>query len=86
LKCGSEGDPIRADWTADDLPLMMVTGMACGAFPRAVVGHRAFYGEEALVMVGDNEEKLPRRIGIRRRFLSHDPQWWHGHVASTRPK
>jgi hypothetical protein len=86
LKCGSEGTSVLAGWTTYNVPVEMVSRMACGAFPWAVVGHRAFDREEALVMVGNDEEKLPGRIGIRRRFASHEPQGWHGHVASTRPK
>jgi hypothetical protein len=68
------------------VPVEIVAGVACGAFPWAVVGHRAFDGEEALVMVGDNEEKPLRRLGIGRRFVSHELEGRYGHVTPTRPK
>jgi hypothetical protein len=34
-----------------------LAGVAGGGVPRAVVGHRAFDGEEAPVMVGDDQEE-----------------------------
>ena len=45
------------------MPVEMVTCVACGAFPWPVVDHRAFDGEHAAVMVGDDEENSPNGSG-----------------------
>ena len=47
---------------AGDLALM-AAGLAGGCLPRPVVGHRAFDGEHAAVVVGDDEvERLAVRV------------------------
>ncbi len=55
LEFGGEGDPIRASWTAYDLPLMMAAGVS-GGIHGPIVDLWPLYGKEALVMLSDDEE------------------------------
>jgi hypothetical protein len=51
-----------------------------GGLPRQIVSHRAFDGKETPIVVGDDEEELPRRLGVRRGRFSHDSEGRHGHA------
>jgi len=64
LKVGGEGVTVQAGWTADDVPLLIVAGMACGLVPSPVVGHRAFDAKEPPIVVGDDQEEWGRRFGV----------------------
>jgi hypothetical protein len=46
----SERVPIRASRPAGDAPLM-IAGVTCGGFPGVIVGHRAFDGEHAAIVL-----------------------------------
>ena len=50
----SERIPIRASRPARDAPLM-IAGVARGRSPGVIVGHRAFDGERAAIVVGDDQ-------------------------------
>jgi hypothetical protein len=80
LKFTGECVSIRAGGAAFDAPVKIVAGMARGAFPRSVIGHRTFDGKEALVMVRDDEEEPPGPLGLRRGLVSHDSEGRHGHA------
>ena len=88
LKFTGECLSIRAGGAAFDAPVKIVVGMARGAFPRSVIGHRTFDGKEALVMVRDDEEELPGPLGLGRWLVSHDSEGRHGHanaLVSNKP-
>ena len=84
LKFTGECLSIRAGGAAFDAPVKIVAGMARGAFPRSIIGHRAFDRKEALVMVRNDEEELPGRLGVGRWLVSHDSEGRHGHLAAER--
>ena len=64
LEFTSEGVSIRVGGAAFDVPVKIGAGMARGAFPRPVIGHRTFDGKKPLIMVRDDEEELPGWLGI----------------------
>jgi len=61
LKVGGERVTVGADRTADDVPLLIVAGMASGLVPSPVVGHRTFDAKEPPVVVGEDQEERGRR-------------------------
>ena len=75
---GRQRVAIRSCRAARDAPLMLIPGIAGGGVPWPVVSHRPFDGEEAAVIVGDDEEE---RLGWRGLSLSGmagilpRPQW-----------
>lgn len=74
LKLSGERVTVRAGGTADDVPLLIVAGMAGGIVPWPVVGHRTFDAKEPPVMVGDDQEERDGRVrvghaGLVARFL-----------------
>jgi hypothetical protein len=80
LKFTGECPSIRAGRAAFNAPAKIVAGMARGAFPRSVIGHRTFDGKEALVVVRDDEKELPGPLGLGRWLVSHDSEGRHGHA------
>jgi hypothetical protein len=57
----SERVPIRASRPARDAPLM-IADVTRGGFPGVIVGHRAFDGEHAAIVVGDDQVEWLGRI------------------------
>ena len=53
----SERVPIRASRPERDAPLM-IAGVARGGLPGVIVGHRAFDGEPAAIVVGDDQVEV----------------------------
>src|SRR5512133_2118769 len=51
---GSQLVAVRTSWAACDLALM-AAGLSGSRLPRLVVGHRAFDGEHAAAVVGDDQ-------------------------------
>ncbi len=66
---GGESVPIRATGPTHDLPAAF-TSAARGGLPRLVVRHRAFDGEHAKAVVGDDQEEWFDRSNVR-----HDRPW-----------
>ena len=71
LKVGGERVTVRTGRTANDVPLLIVAGMAGGAVPWPVVGHRTFDAKELPVMVGDDQEECGGRVWIGHDALYH---------------
>lgn len=65
LVVGGEHGAVGTGRATRDLP-PIVAGFSCIILPPPVVGHRAFDAEKALVIVGDDEEKLFGRSSVGR--------------------
>jgi hypothetical protein len=81
---GGERVTIRAGRAAHDVPLV-VTGIPGGVVPCPIIGHRAFNGEEAPVIVGNDEEiRLGRAVVGHRIFCRVDLPLTDGRSAVGR--
>lgn len=54
---GGERVPITAGWAACYEPLMLIAGRPSRSFPGSIVGHWTLNGEDAPVVVNDDEEE-----------------------------